>query len=232
MKNELSYLDRIVTFRKEAKKKKLKCSIKEVYASILVIFNDHGWDNLIKITYEDIESEANMSLSSIKRAMVELCEFGFIDYRSKQGSKYIYCSLDDHFSDDISYDNLVKSWIKSQKKYIKTRKPNKQTSKVIEDKPIPLSLPTNSSFPDKAVPPDDGIKRNYEGLQERLRNIKCPPDLFKSVVVWSNYGQNGHKIWEILDKIRDDKGLKVPLDFLKSRMQKAIAEGYVARPVY
>ncbi|MDR1504664.1 MAG: hypothetical protein LBT43_19620, partial [Prevotella sp.] len=72
----LSYLDRIIKFRKEAKKKKLKCSVKEVYSSLLVIFNNHDWDNLIKITYEDIKSETNISLNSIKRAMIELCEFG------------------------------------------------------------------------------------------------------------------------------------------------------------
>ncbi|MDR2004947.1 MAG: hypothetical protein LBQ74_18140, partial [Prevotella sp.] len=225
-----------------------RSSVVSVYDALLELFNDLDWEDLARMTYEDIKSSSTISMNSIRKALKELVDIGLIDYRSKQGCRYIFIQLDIHFPDDIGYDNLAKLWTKSQKKYTKTSEPAETDSGTdITPTPTPSTAkplkkalntplcddpPPEVTSPDKAVPPDDGIKRNYEGLQERLRNIKCPPDLFKSVVVWSNYGQNGHKIWEILDKIRDDKGLKVPLDFLKSRMQKAIAEGYVARPVY
>lgn len=54
----------------------------------------------------------------------------------------------------------------------------------------------------KAVitPPDDGVERNLKGLLEFLDAHACPDDLRCSIVMASNYGEIGHKVWKILSR--------------------------------
>lgn len=234
----LSYLDRVVKFQKLNRQEKFKSSVMKVYMAFLDIFNEYGWKKQIRTTYTEIQFVSNLSLNSIKRAMIELKELELMDYRSKQGSKYIFIHLDGLLPEDTSYDDLVKARAKSKKKYVEPSESDPLPQSHAADTPTPTSStgpkggvirrqppsnsPPNETYsPDGDHPPDDGIRRNWEGLKGRLRDINCPPDIARKVVQWSNYGVIGHKVWEILNKIRDDKGLKMPVEYLVSKMNNS-----------
>jgi len=232
-----NYLLLITKFWKEHRICHFTKNERVLYDTVLGTFNDMDWPEKLNATHSMFTQESELNYRALHEARKGLAKRGFLYYKSKAGSKKVVYSLDPFpgcmvFADEPEENDSDKprSETDSGTDITPTPAPSsdrplkKALSALLSDDPTPEAY--------KDTPPDDGIKRNYEGLQERLRKIKCPPDLFKTIVNWSNYGQSEHKIWEILDKIRDDKGLKMPLDFLKSRMQKAIAEGYVATPIY
>jgi hypothetical protein len=211
----LSYLDRVIKFRKLSKEEKLRCSVKEVYSSFLVIFNERGWKKQIRITYPDIQVEANLSLNAIKRAMMELKELGLIDYRSKQGSKYIFCCIDELFPDDTSYDDLAKAREKSRKKYTGTANPEEPEPTAAISVPEPKGgvihrqPPSNDTYsPDGDHPPDDGIPRSWPELQRNLNELNIPPGDYQKIVQLSDYGRKGHPVWKAFHEISRKKGTK------------------------
>ncbi|GAB6120976.1 hypothetical protein [Dysgonomonas termitidis] len=209
----LSYLDRVVKFQKLIRQEKLKSSVRTVYMSFLDIFNEYGWKKQIRITYNEIQFVANLSLNSIKRAIIELKELELMDYRSKQGSKYIFIHLDGLIPEDTSYDDLVKMRAKSKKKYVEPSEP--------DDTPIPTSSPgpkggvirrqppSNETYsPDGDHPPDDGLSRNWDDLKRNLSELNIPPGDYQKIVQLSNYGQIGHPVWKAFHEIGKRKGSK------------------------
>lgn len=221
----LSYLDRVIRFQKLIRQEKIKSSVRTVYMSFLDIFNEYGWKKQIRITYPEIQFVANLSLNSIKRAMIELRELGLMDYRSKQGSKYIYIHIDGLIPDDISYDDLVKERTKLNKKYSKSGEPDdNQSSSTVSDTPAPAAperspkggvtrrqppAPPNEPYsPDGDHPPDDGVPRNWERLKERLNGLNIPPGDYRKIVQLSDYGRKEHPVWKALNELDSRKGTK------------------------
>lgn len=206
----LSYLDRVIKFRKLARQEKLKCSVKEVYSAFLVIFNEWGWKKQIRLTYSDIQSEANLSINSIKRAMIELRELELIDYRSKQGSKYIFVHLDELIPENVSYDDLVKARVKRKKKYADTSELDETTTQTIPNDPVtgPSAAPNSVYSPDGDHPPDDGIDRSWPELQRNLNELNIPPGDYQKIVQLSDYGRKGHPVWKAFHEINRKKGTK------------------------
>jgi len=65
--------------------------------------------------------------------------------------------------------------------------------------------------------PDDGVKRNYEGLLRELKDYRCSDDEIKLIVVLSDYGAIGGKVWRTLKEI--NPGIKMPGKFILSRLR-------------
>lgn len=51
------------------------------------------------------------------------------------------------------------------------------------------------------TPPDDGIKRNWEGLKENLDEWNLPQALILRLAKFSNFGAIGHPVWKAIGKI-------------------------------
>ena len=64
--------------------------------------------------------------------------------------------------------------------------------------------------------PDDGVNRNYKGLLDNLRFFCCSDDEIKQIIVASNFGEIGHKVWKIFKEI--NSGIKIPGKFILSRL--------------
>ncbi|GAB6122322.1 hypothetical protein [Dysgonomonas termitidis] len=233
-----SYVEYIINFNREHRTNPFTHSALELYHAILVRFNDSGtkdkpWKQYIKVNNQSLKTDIRYSYNTYKEALDMLKERGMIDYRSKNGYADIILCLEPipegvTASDKISNDGNSILYKKSAG--AATQSPPSPASPerspgpkggVIRRQPPSNSPPIETYSPDGDHPPDDGIKRNWEGLKGRLRDINCPPDIARKVVQWSNYGVIGHKVWEILNKIRDDKGLKMPVEYLVSKMNNS-----------
>lgn len=66
-------------------------------------------------------------------------------------------------------------------------------------------------------PPLDGVKRNYAGLLENLRNYSIPPDEQYAIICKSNYGAIGHPVWKGFYTLRGSGGkIRLPGRYLLS----------------
>lgn len=69
----------------------------------------------------------------------------------------------------------------------------------------------------RLTPPDDGVKRNYEGLLENLHNFGIPPGEQYAIIRKSNFGAIGHPVWKGFYQLRGSGGkIKFPGRFLLS----------------
>lgn len=69
----------------------------------------------------------------------------------------------------------------------------------------------------------DGIKRNFEGLANRLNRLFIPPDEFNTICQLSNNGEIGHPIWTIIQAAeRGGARLHSPGKYIISELKKAI----------
>lgn len=66
-------------------------------------------------------------------------------------------------------------------------------------------------------PPTDGLSRNFAGLLDNLRLYHIPPAEQYAIVLKSNYGEIGGKVWQGLGVIRGSGGkIKLPGHYLLS----------------
>jgi hypothetical protein len=69
--------------------------------------------------------------------------------------------------------------------------------------------------------PIDNIKRNFDGLIQRLRRYNIPDKEICEIVKVSNYGQIGHLIWSLCSTIDCSNGqIHTPASFLLSRLKQ------------
>jgi len=50
------------------------------------------------------------------------------------------------------------------------------------------------------TPDPDGVKRNLPGLIEKLHKLKVPEEQFNKICEFSNLGEIGHPVWEIVNR--------------------------------
>jgi hypothetical protein len=239
-----SYVELIIELNKEHRSNPFTDSALLLYHAILARFNDTGsknkpWKRYVKINNQVLRGDIRKSYNTYKEALNILKEREMIDYRSKNGYREIILSLEPipenvTASDKISNDG--NSILYKSTKAIAN--PDEQTptaaapasperSSGAKGGVIRRQPPSNSPPPQKLYsidgdhPPDDGLNRNWEALKRRLSDLNSPPDISRKVVQWSNYGLVGHKVWEVLNKIRDDKGIKMPIEFLVSKMNNS-----------
>ena len=77
--------------------------------------------------------------------------------------------------------------------------------------------------------PADGHPRNLSGLLDNLRLYHIPPSEQYAIVLKSNYGEIGGKVWKGFGVIRASAGkIKLPGHYLLSVLNNWINEGYDA----
>lgn len=87
------------------------------------------------------------------------------------------------------------------------------------------------NFTKKYPPPNDDVKRNYEGLIRLLETCGVSIEHAKIISLISNYGEIGTYVWEIATEVRDDKlpggknNIKLPGEFILSKLRKS--NGYI-----
>ena len=70
---------------------------------------------------------------------------------------------------------------------------------------------------DRICPPTDGVPRNFPGLLDNLRLYHIPPAEQYAIVMKSNYGEIGGKVWQGFGVIRGSGGkIKLPGHYLLS----------------
>lgn len=70
---------------------------------------------------------------------------------------------------------------------------------------------------DRMTPPDDGRKRNLEGLLESLKQNKIPVSEQYAIILKSNFGLIGHPVWKGICTLRDSHGkIRLPGRYLLS----------------
>lgn len=70
---------------------------------------------------------------------------------------------------------------------------------------------------DRLQPPSDGVARNYSGLLDNLRSYSVPPSEQYVIILKSNFGAIGGKVWRGLATLRDGGGkIKLPGRYLLS----------------
>lgn len=70
---------------------------------------------------------------------------------------------------------------------------------------------------ERLVPPADGVKRNFRGLLENLRQFRIPPDEQYAIICRSNYGAIGHSVWRGFCVLRESGGkIRLPGRYLLS----------------
>lgn len=129
----------------------------------------------------------------------------------------------------------VKSAVSSEETPISSG--GKYTKKIKEKKIISPQPPrggeeeTFLNFTKKYPPPNDGVKRNYDGLIRLLETCGVSIEHAKIISLISNYGEIGTYVWEIATEVRDDKlpggknNIKLPGEFILSKLRKS--NGYI-----
>lgn len=112
---EITLGDRLSDLRRLDRVDKLTISEKAAYYAFLEIFNGYSLERGIrmKILFNTVQTEANMSYSSVKRVMANLKDRGLIDFRSNQGSKYLYVSLDP-IPEELDYNAVAGEFERSK----------------------------------------------------------------------------------------------------------------------
>jgi len=101
---------------------------------------------------------------------------------------------------------------------------NNSQSKVNKIKDPPFIPPKGEGEEDEKFdfnslkPPEDGINRNFQALMEFLQKYPFSEIEKKKVILASNYGQIGHRIWELAAEVRNNTGIKLPAKFVISRL--------------
>lgn len=71
------------------------------------------------------------------------------------------------------------------------------------------------------VPPNDGVKRNWEGLKRHLLKFGGETAEINLIVELSNYGEINHVIWKLLQEVQNSNGkIHSPIAFLLSKLSK------------
>ena len=74
---------------------------------------------------------------------------------------------------------------------------------------------------DAITPPDDDVRRNFQGLLDNLRQFKIAPAEQYAIISLSNYGMIGHRVWKVLSDVRClGSKIKMPGRFILSEMRK------------
>ena len=72
---------------------------------------------------------------------------------------------------------------------------------------------------EQLTPPDDGVKRNFEGLVHELRMLRIEPNEQYAIVCKSNYGIIGHRVWKVMSDMRTiGSKIKMPGRFILSKL--------------
>ena len=78
-------------------------------------------------------------------------------------------------------------------------------------------MPITQEQIDCLQPPADGIKRNYDGLLQNLRQFRVPPTDQYAIIRKSNYGVIGHPVWKGFMTLHSSGGkIKLPGRYLLS----------------
>lgn len=94
-----------------------------------------------------------------------------------------------------------------------------EKKEVATPQPTPAPQTSNQATQDALSVPNDNTPRNFEGLCRRLRDLKMTRAQAFKVIKLSNFGEIGHKVWQVLAYIRDNMAtLKAPIQFLFSRL--------------
>ena len=75
------------------------------------------------------------------------------------------------------------------------------------------------SIPDAPPCFNDGKQRNYNGLLEFFRQYGIAPAIQMQVILLSNYGEIGNPVWKLIAEIRSNPKIKMPQQFLISRLR-------------
>lgn len=67
--------------------------------------------------------------------------------------------------------------------------------------------------------PNDGVKRNLDGLLRNLRDLNFTSVEAKPIIIGSNYGRIGDPVWAAFSEIKRSNGaIKAPKRFIQSRL--------------
>ncbi|MEG1617394.1 MAG: hypothetical protein RR202_10570 [Bacteroidales bacterium] len=67
--------------------------------------------------------------------------------------------------------------------------------------------------------PNDGVRRNFRALIEKLEKYKASPSEAHKIITASNYGQIGHPIWQAFSEINAAAGkIQSPIRFVFSKI--------------
>lgn len=73
---------------------------------------------------------------------------------------------------------------------------------------------------ENGIPPNDSVKRNWEGLKAWLVKIKATKEQTNEIVLLSNFGEIGTPIWKLFSEITNSAGaIKQPVAFILSRLR-------------
>lgn len=114
----------------------------------------------------------------------------------------------------ISSEEMAINSVKSTQRKEKERKEN-----------IPLLFPQGEGGGDFLSSPlskKDGIPRNYKGLVEEMKALHIFSEKEQNqILALSNYGEIGHKVWQLIATVRTSPGIKLPSRYIiKKLMEK------------
>ena len=101
-------------------------------------------------------------------------------------------------------------------KYNKDNKENKEN--------IPPSIPPPGKEEEEKFdfnslkPPEDGVDRNFPALMEFFRKYPFSETEKKEIILASNYGQIGSAVWPLISEVRNNQGIKLPVQFILKRL--------------
>lgn len=254
IKQGLSYFPFDVSFFSDRKVRKIIRGCGPVAPTILIcllctIYEDQGyyilWDEELPF---DIADTIGVSEGAVKELIKKAIDVDFFDKemyerqhiltsrgiqsRFKESTrkrkdvtiKKEYWIIDDN-NEINDANNSINDTNNEQSKEKKTKEKNK--------KEIPPFIPQGNgggsflNLLESGTPPEDGVKRNWEGLKNFLNQYKISGEVADEIIILSNYGQTSAApdpvlpLWAGIDYIKSGKA-QCPTAFILAKLRGTI----------
>ena len=227
----LSYLGLINQFWRIDKTTQFSPAATRVFFYLLDVANSTGWESIFFHADKRAAANCGMGLTTFKNARQSLADAGLLQFASgghgyASKTKYAFgaAPFDAEQGAVTAIPNLSPS---GDNRPDSAQQGARQGAVPVIPNPSPLYIDktktkNNTSAADANLSlsvPDDGVSRNFTGLQNHLQEMGASDEEKAMIYRLSNFGQIGNPVWRLLADIRRSGGnIRQPLRFIISRL--------------
>lgn len=185
-----------------------------LWHGLMHINNKTNWIDEFSVAMSVLEFKTGFKSSELYKARTELQDKKRLLWWSRNGNQSAIYKLIPFCVHTVEANVKTNSYTSKKTNAKQTNIINKlNNNKRNSSSDVDLLL--NTTFP-----PNDSVKRNWEGLKTWLRNIKATEAQATEIILLSNYGEIGTPIWKVFSEItKSAGGIKQPVAFILSQLK-------------
>ena len=212
----MNYIELINQFWKLRRSKKVTSTQADLYYCLLQECNLRDWENPFEFSNTTLCATIGLSEPTMIDARKKLKQLGLINFES--GERKAKSPL--YYLNNLSKNRakpITKTEQKAKQKPSTTHNINIKQNKTKITPSIPQ--PGDEEDFNNLFPPEDGVKRNIEGIKRRIDALKATNQEKILILRKSNFGEINNPVWLLLDEVRDSNGkIKFPIKYILSKL--------------